>query len=74
MKDLFLQRFAEVIEKEEVKFEDDFMSYEEWDSLALLAVLSMIDDEYHVNINVNQFEKMKTIKDIYDFIIDQPSK
>lgn len=70
MKELFLKRFVEAIEKEnEVKMEDEFRNYEEWDSLASLSLVSMIDDEYGININHNELEKMKTVKDIYNFIM-----
>ncbi len=75
MSDLFLKRFTEVIERQdEVKLEDEFESYEEWDSLTLLALLSMIDDDYGVNISPEQFKKMKTVKDIYNFIMDKSSR
>jgi len=69
MKDLFLKRFAEAIEREDdIKMEDEFRNYEEWDSLASLSLVSMIDDEYGINFSHNELEKMKTVKDIYDFI------
>ena len=72
MKDLFLKRFVDAIEREdEIKMEDEFRNYEEWDSLALLSLVSMLDDEYSINIGQNELEKMKTIKDIYDFIISK---
>ena len=70
MEELFLKRFAEALEKEVgVKMEDDFREYEEWDSLSLLVILSMVDDEYGVNIDANHFAGMKTVKDIFEFII-----
>jgi len=70
MQELFLKRFIETIEREdEVKMEDDFRNYEEWDSLASLSLVSMLDDEYGINIGHNELEKMKTVKDIYDFIM-----
>jgi len=72
MKDLFLKRFVEAIEREdETKMEDEFRNYEEWDSLASLSLVSMIDDEYSINFSHNELEKMKTVKDIYDFIVSK---
>lgn len=72
MKDLFLKRFADAIEREDgIKMEDEFRNYEEWDSLALLSLVSILDDEYGINISRNELEKMKTIKDIYDFTISK---
>mgnify|MGYP001612710936 CR=1 FL=1 len=75
MEELFLRRFAEALERaDDVKMEDDFRGYEEWDSLSLLVILSMVDDEYDVSINSNQFVKMKTVKDIFEFVVKNPDK
>ncbi len=72
MKDLFLKRFTDAIEREDgIKMEDEFRNYEEWDSLALLSLVSILDEEYGINISHNELEKMKTIKDIYDFTISK---
>jgi acyl carrier protein len=72
MKDLFLKHFAEAIERSsEVNIEDDFKSYEEWDSLAILSLLAVVDEEYGVNFSSSQLEKMKTVEDIYEFILDK---
>ena len=50
---------------------DEFRSYQEWDSLAILSLLASIDEEYSVNINSTQLEKMKTVGDVYKFILDR---
>ena len=60
----------DALEREDsVKMEDDFREYEEWDSLSLLVILAMIDDEYNVNIDTNQFAKMEKVKDVFEFIV-----
>ena len=75
MKELFLKRFVEAIERaDEIKMEDEFRNYEEWDSLASLSLVSMLDDEYGININHNELEKMNTVNDIYDFIMAKSKK
>jgi acyl carrier protein len=72
MKDLFLKHFAEAIERSSgMNFEDDFKSYEEWDSLAILSLLAVVDEEYGVNFSSSQLEKMKTVGDVYEFILDK---
>ena len=72
MEDLFLKQFAEALERsEKISMGDEFRSYQEWDSLAVLSLLASIDDEYSVNINSNQLEKMKTVGDVYKFILDR---
>ena len=70
MKDLFLKHFAEAIERSnEINIADDFKTYEEWDSLAILSLLAVVDEEYGVNFSSSQLEKMKTVGDIYEFIL-----
>ena len=72
MEDLFLQQFAEALGRsEEICMTDEFRSYQEWDSLAILSLLASIDEEYSVNINSPQLEKMKTVGDVYKFILDR---
>ena len=56
---------------EEICMSDEFRSYQEWDSLAILSLLASIDEEYSVNINSTQLEKMKTVGDVYKFISDR---
>jgi len=72
MKNLFIKQFAEALERsEEICMSDEFRSYQEWDSLAILSILASIDEEYSVNINSAQLEKMKTVGDIYQFVLDK---
>lgn len=72
MRELFLKRFADAIDRDgEVKMEDEFRNYEEWDSLASLSLVSMLDDEYEINISHNELEKLKTVKDLYDFVLSK---
>ncbi len=69
MKEVFLTRFSQILERDlEITLEDEFRLYEEWDSLTFLSILSMIDDEYGVNIDSKTFERLTTVEDIYDFI------
>ena len=75
MRELFLERFADVIERaNEIKMDDDFRNYKEWDSLASLSLVSMLDDEYEINISHTEFENLKTVKNLYDFILAKSTK
>jgi len=72
MENLFIKQFSEALERsEEICMSDEFRSYQEWDSLAILSILASIDEEYSVNINSAQLEKMKTVGDIYQFVLDK---
>jgi acyl carrier protein len=64
----FIIAFADAIDKEVdlIKVEDSFRDYEEWDSIALLSLVAMLDDNYSVIIPRDVFEKLLTVKDLID--------
>lgn len=70
MEENFIKLFAETLEIEdrEITLNDSFREYPEWDSLALLSVIAMIDDEYDVIIEGNDFAKLKTVGDLVEAI------
>lgn len=69
----FLEQFKEVLEIEnrEIGLDDAFREFEEWDSLALLSVIAMIDDEYEVIIKGNQFKELQTLNQVIAYINSQ---
>lgn len=66
----FLKKFAEVLEVEdrELSLNDKFREYDEWDSLAFLSVIAMIDEEYDVLIEGKDFKNLETLGDILNAI------
>jgi acyl carrier protein len=56
------------IEDRDIAMSDAFRNYDEWDSLGLLSVIAMIDEEYDVIIESNAFQKLQTVSDIYNYI------
>jgi acyl carrier protein len=56
------------IEDRDIAMSDTFRDYDEWDSLGLLSVIAMIDEEYDVIIESNAFQKLQTVSDIYNYI------
>jgi acyl carrier protein len=66
----FIDLLAETLEitDREILISDEFRTYPEWDSLALLSVIAMIDDEYDVIIEGNDFAKLNTISDLIQAI------
>jgi len=73
MENEFIRKLAEALELEENKIStsDKFKEYEEWDSLAVLSVLAMINEEFDITIPRQDFEKLETVKDIYNYIIEK---
>uniref|UniRef100_UPI004048354C acyl carrier protein n=1 Tax=Flavobacterium sp. TaxID=239 RepID=UPI004048354C len=64
--DLFKEKLE--IEDREISLTDEFRGFDEWDSLALLSVIAMIDEEYDVIIESNAFQKLQTVGDVYNYI------
>ena len=70
----FIERLVEVFERENIDPEDEFRDYEEWDSLAFLSIIAMIDDHYDIVIPGEEFAKLSKIIDIYNYINNQHKK
>jgi acyl carrier protein len=69
--DNFIKKIEEVLEKPNGSIHsfDFFRSYDEWDSLALLSLMAMLEDEYGKTIPREVFEKLNTIEDLHNYII-----
>lgn len=70
MEERFIELFRETLEIDENNISRDtiFRDLEQWDSLAFLSVIAMIDEEYDVVIEGNDFKELKTIGDLIDEI------
>lgn len=70
MKEQFLEKVKETLEIEgrEIHFSDNFKEYDEWDSLNLLSMIAMIDEDYGVVIDSNAMSKVHTIDELFDLI------
>lgn len=67
----FIAKFAEALEIEDasnISAATEFRSLEEWDSLAYLSVIAMLDEEYEVQIENAVFKQLQTIGDIVKYI------
>ena len=61
----FLELMQDTLDLEtELTLDVKFRELDEWDSLAYLSTIAMIDDEYDVVINANEFKSLETLGDI----------
>ena len=76
MENRFIELFKETLEIEEdkVNLETVFRELDEWDSLAFLSVIAMIDEEYDIVIEGNDFKKLITISDLIEEIKKEKNK
>lgn len=70
MEEKFIELFKETLELEdtEITLSTIFRELENWDSLTFLSVLAMIDEEYDVVIEGNNFRELVTIEDLINEI------
>jgi acyl carrier protein len=70
MEQKFIEQFKDILESEdrELNLTDEFRQFDEWDSLANLSVVAMIDEEYNVVIPTADFNKIKTIGELLEEI------
>jgi acyl carrier protein len=66
MEEKFIELFKTTLEIEgaEIDLKTKFRDLENWDSISFLSVLAMIDEEYDVIIEGNDFRKLITIEDL----------
>jgi acyl carrier protein len=76
MKEKFIASFAEALEMEvtQIRTEDIFRDYENYSSLTELSVLAMLDSEFAVEIEMNEFNKYKTVGGLLELVIRSQSK
>ncbi len=46
----FLEKIAKILEVEKIGDADDLRAFSQWDSLAVLSVIAMLDADYGVNL------------------------
>ena len=70
MEKQFIELLNDILEIEdrELQLTDEFREFEEWDSLANLSVVAMIDEEYNVVIPTSDFNKLRTIGELMEDI------
>ena len=68
MEEKFIELFKETLEIDdrELSLEDEFRHYDEWDSLSQLSLIAMLDDEYGVEIENEDFVMIKTLGDLIE--------
>lgn len=68
-----IELFEEILERDPgtVNAEDEFREYDEWDSLAYLSVIAKVDEDYGLVIPREDFQKIRTVKQLADYLEDK---
>ena len=67
MNDKFITALAEALEMEdnEIKMEDTFRDYDTYDSLSELSILAMLDADFGIELEMNEYNTYLTVGDLY---------
>ena len=70
MEDKIKDAFREAMDNDDLEIEltDTFRDYEDWDSLAYLSMIAALDEEFGVEIENEEFEKLETVQDLLDAV------
>lgn len=68
--DDFMVKVSEALELDnrEISLADNFREYEEWDSLTFLSLMTMMHNEYGVNLDIDDFNGIDTWQELYNLI------
>lgn len=67
----FIENFKDQFEDEltcELSRETLFRDLDGWSSIVALSVMSMIDDEYDVQLNATDMRQANTIQELFDIV------
>jgi len=70
MEDKIKDAFREAMDNDDLEIEltDTFRDYDDWDSLAYLSMIAALDEEFGVEIENEEFEKLETVEDLLEAI------
>jgi len=64
----FLKKLAETIEVPEIKEGDELKAFAQWDSLAVLSVIAMLDASYNVNLRAADFSTVTSAAELFHLV------
>lgn len=69
----FIENFAEAIDADvaDISEECEFKNLTQWDSMAVLSVIAMVDEYYSKVLTGEEIEKAMTINQLFEKIITQ---
>lgn len=67
-KEQFIDDLKEALELDgrDIRMEDEFRRYEEWDSLTFLSLLTMLRQDYGLSLDIDTFNSIRTWGELYD--------
>ncbi|MDO4818612.1 MAG: acyl carrier protein [Akkermansia sp.] len=66
----FLAEIKEALELDDldIKMDDNFREYEEWDSLTFLTLMTLMNENHGVALDIDTFNGISTWRDLYQLL------
>jgi len=64
----FLENFSEILEDTQIDslfLDTEFKNLDEWDSMAMLMLISIFDEKYGVEVSASEINKLNTLSELY---------
>lgn len=69
----FFAKIAAILEVDSLQESDSFKAFPQWDSLAVLSVIAMLDADYQVNLKAADFQQAKTVGELWALVQSRKS-
>ncbi len=64
----FETSISEILEVDSVELTDELESFDAWDSLTILSIIALCDDEYGVTLSADEINDAETINGLKELI------
>ena len=67
----FINNFASIFEEtsvDSIQADTVYSELEEWDSVMVLSLISMIDQEYDAVVDVDEMNETRTVEDLFNYV------
>ena len=67
----FINNFASIFEEtsaDSIHADTVYSELEEWDSVMVLSLISMIDQEYDAVVDVDEMNETRTVEDLFNYV------
>ncbi len=75
-KEKLISALAEALEMEptQIRMEDNLRDYENYSSLSELSILAMLDSDFGIEIEMNEFNKYVKVEDLVQLVTTRLTK
>lgn len=62
---------ATILEVQRVELDDNLSNFSAWDSLAMLSIIAMADEEFGVSLTNGEIRNAKTVEGVLNLVLSK---